>query len=125
MWQKSSSGSISGISGSVDLNECYVDYPAQIKAAGLNGFSAQSTENSAESVTLTKGQVVRIKANTPIFANETATTASSRIASGTYYLYDGILCKNHRYRITTKSDYCGKTPVGRYVTGFVSADNFE
>ena len=28
-----------GISGNVDLNEAYEDYPAIIKAAGLNGFS--------------------------------------------------------------------------------------
>lgn len=39
MWQYSSKGSISGISGSVDLDECYCDYPASIKAAGKNGFT--------------------------------------------------------------------------------------
>lgn len=38
MWQKSSTGKINGISGNVDLNECYVDYPKQIKADGRNGF---------------------------------------------------------------------------------------
>lgn len=38
MWQKSSKGSISGISGNVDLNECYIDYPTRIKNAGDNGF---------------------------------------------------------------------------------------
>ena len=30
MWQKSSKGSIAGISGSVDLNECYNDFPSII-----------------------------------------------------------------------------------------------
>ena len=39
IWQKSSTGSVSGISGKVDLDEAYEDYPAIIKAAGLNGFS--------------------------------------------------------------------------------------
>ncbi len=39
MWQKSSSGKISGISGNTDLDECYVDYPSVIQSAGLNGFS--------------------------------------------------------------------------------------
>lgn len=38
MWQKSSTGKVSGIKGNVDLNECYVDYPRQIKADGRNGF---------------------------------------------------------------------------------------
>jgi GH25 family lysozyme M1 (1,4-beta-N-acetylmuramidase) len=42
IWQKSSSGKINGISGNVDLNECYIDYPEQIKKAGLNGFSKKS-----------------------------------------------------------------------------------
>ena len=39
MWQKSSTGHIAGINGNVDVNECYVDYPAQIKADGRNGFT--------------------------------------------------------------------------------------
>lgn len=38
MWQKSEKGSVSGISGNVDLNECYVDYPEIIQNARLNGF---------------------------------------------------------------------------------------
>lgn len=39
IWQKSSEGSVYGISGNVDLDECYIDYPTAIKKAGLNGFS--------------------------------------------------------------------------------------
>ena len=39
MWQKSSIGRISGISGNVDMNECYINYPERIQSAGLNGFS--------------------------------------------------------------------------------------
>ena len=38
MWQKSDTGSVSGISGNMDLDECYQDYPAIIQQAGLNGF---------------------------------------------------------------------------------------
>ena len=38
LWQHSSHGSIPGINGRVDLDRCYVDYPAIIKAAHLNGF---------------------------------------------------------------------------------------
>ena len=38
MWQYSWKGKISGISGDVDLDYCYTDYPAQIKAKGLNGY---------------------------------------------------------------------------------------
>ena len=38
MWQYSSAGRVNGIGGNVDMNECYVDYPKQIKADGKNGF---------------------------------------------------------------------------------------
>lgn len=38
MWQYSSSGSVNGINGRVDMNHCYRDYPAIIRGAGLNGF---------------------------------------------------------------------------------------
>lgn len=44
MWQYTSSGSVSGISGNVDMNIAYYDYPSIIKAAGLNGFSADKPE---------------------------------------------------------------------------------
>lgn len=38
MWQTSSTGKIPGISGNVDTDVCYIDYPSAIKAAGLNGY---------------------------------------------------------------------------------------
>jgi hypothetical protein len=38
MWQNSSSGHFDGISGNVDTDICYEDYPKLIKAAGLNGY---------------------------------------------------------------------------------------
>ena len=36
IWQYTSSGSVSGISGRVDMNAAYLDYPALIAASGLN-----------------------------------------------------------------------------------------
>jgi GH25 family lysozyme M1 (1,4-beta-N-acetylmuramidase) len=39
MWQNSSGGAVDGISGRVDTDYCYIDYPAQIKSAGLNGYT--------------------------------------------------------------------------------------
>ncbi|MBR7084246.1 MAG: endolysin, partial [Oscillospiraceae bacterium] len=39
MWQNGSGGTVDGISGRVDTDYCYVDYPTQIKAAGLNGYT--------------------------------------------------------------------------------------
>lgn len=54
IWQKSSTGSSSGISGNVDLNECYIDYPTEMRSAGLNGY--QKNNKDEEEVTLTIGE---------------------------------------------------------------------
>lgn len=42
IWQKSDKGTIDGISGNVDLNEAFKDYPMIMKMRGLNGFKAVS-----------------------------------------------------------------------------------
>ena len=44
MWQYSSKGSVNGISGNVDMNVCYTDYPTYIKNHGLSGYTASPTE---------------------------------------------------------------------------------
>ena len=41
MWQYTSSSKVNGISGNVDADECYVDYPKLIKTKGLNGFEKE------------------------------------------------------------------------------------
>ena len=48
MWQYTSSGQVSGISGNVDRDKAYKDYPAIIKEAGLNqsGSESGSGENN-------------------------------------------------------------------------------
>lgn len=56
IWQYSSKSSVSGISGNVDMNYCYVDYPTKIKAKGLNGFkktSSTQTVNTSPTVKTT------------------------------------------------------------------------
>lgn len=42
IWQYSSNGSIAGISGNVDLDYSYIDYPAIIRKKGLNGYDANT-----------------------------------------------------------------------------------
>lgn len=39
IWQHSETGHVPGISGNVDLDECYVDYPTIMKTAGKNGYT--------------------------------------------------------------------------------------
>ena len=95
--------------------------------AGYSVFDSSGkavyTNNSSRK--FAKGQAVHIGSNVPLFANDTATTPAARLTAGTYYIYDGVPCKLGRYRITTTAANCGKTPVGKYVTGYVSWDNFK
>ena len=44
IWQYSDNGKVSGISGNVDMNISYKDYPSIIKANGLNGFKQDATQ---------------------------------------------------------------------------------
>lgn len=44
MWQYSWKGSVLGISGDVDMNISYKDYPSAIRKQGLNGFCADEKQ---------------------------------------------------------------------------------
>lgn len=72
-----------------------------------------------------KGDTVTIADGAPLFASAEAVEPARNLTGGTYYIYDGIVQKNGRYRITIKPEYCGNTPIGMYVTGYVSLDNFS
>lgn len=47
IWQSGQRTDIPGISGKVDVNTCYVDYPTKIKAKGLNGFTKSASGKPA------------------------------------------------------------------------------
>lgn len=46
IWQYSSTGRVSGISGNVDMDLSYVDYPATITGGGFNGYAKGTTTGS-------------------------------------------------------------------------------
>lgn len=77
----------------------------------------KATTNAAE-------PVKAIKQGTPVNLSKTKLYGSSvakehaTTKTGTFYLYDGKEVKG-RYRITTKPEYCGKTPLVKYVTGWI------
>ncbi|MBQ6864150.1 MAG: hypothetical protein IJO14_07930 [Clostridia bacterium] len=48
IWQYSSTGSVDGITGNVDMNYVYQDFTTPIRRLGLNGFAAQTPEPPAE-----------------------------------------------------------------------------
>lgn len=57
MWQYSSSGSVPGISGRCDMNNCYKNYPNIIQTANLNGFTSKPKLYSIATTGMTKGDV--------------------------------------------------------------------
>lgn len=52
MWQYSNAGSVPGISGRVDMDYCYQDFPTIIKAAGLNGYGKQPEKEKMYTLTI-------------------------------------------------------------------------
>ena len=97
MWQYSSTGKVTGITGNVDLNYCYVDYlkyPQNFKAG--------------TKVTLN---------NTPIYTSSINKKPSSYL-NGTYYIYDGIVM-NNRFRITNLKKNVNSLPISSKVSGYV------
>ena len=57
MWQYSSTGSVPGVSGNVDLDRCYRDFPSIIRSEGLNGYG--TTRYKVTVSGLTKAQSIK------------------------------------------------------------------
>ncbi len=55
IWQYSSTGRIDGISGNVDLDECYRDFPPLMKEYGKNGFGKETEQPQLPVYTYTTG----------------------------------------------------------------------
>ena len=83
--------------------------------AGYSVFDENGTAVFAEKANK-NGDKITLK-NAVLYASSTAKSGVKK--TGTFYLYDGVEV-NGRYRITKKAGYCGKTPIGQYVTGWVS-----
>ena len=79
MWQYSSSGSISGIEGNVDLNICYVDYDTLINGGTYTGGTVTPTLSVYDQGTnqVVSGQIVDILAQ--IVQNEVGGASSPEV----------------------------------------------
>lgn len=116
MWQYTSSGTVDGISGRVDMDIAYKNYPEIIKRKQLNGWSGADVPQTPESHAYAAGKSLALN-NTPIYISAT----SKKIAgykSGTYYVYDGNVI-NGRIRITNSAARVGKKPASENVTGYM------
>lgn len=149
MWQYSDKGKVAGISGNVDMDYAYKDYPSIIKKAGLNGFKKETTkpaekpanntvEKPAEkpetkpakkpadktadkSNKKTKEKYVK-GAKVVLIKKPIYSSAYTKAASGTktgIFYLYDGVNVNGRYRITVKKNMCGKKPTYQYVTGWI------
>ena len=143
IWQYSSKGKVDGIKGNVDMDISYKDYPAIMKANGLNGYAKKTTEKATSQKTGTKAGDKTIDTKLPTETPKTqnkgisgqkkgtcvtlkdanlyksATSDKvSRVISGKYWIYDGNKV-NGRYRITNKEKNVGRNPLALFVTGWV------
>lgn len=119
IWQYSSNGTVNGISGRVDLDYAYKNYPRIMEANGLNGYKkgGNASRPSSPAASFPAKMMVTLH-NTPLYISATAKTAAAK-KSGTFYIYDGKEI-NGRYRITTAPERAGKTPIAQNVTGYVN-----
>ncbi len=127
IWQKSSKGKVSGISGYVDLDEAYKCYPSIMKYNGLNGYEkSQAKPNKTESKPAEKvykaGDKLLLN-KMKLYASATMTSEAS-VISGEYYVYDGKII-NNRIRITNSKGNVNRKPIGNFVTGYIKISDGE
>lgn len=115
IWQYTSSGTVEGISGRVDLDIAYKEYPSIMKSKGLNGFTSTPATNPSTQK-YKAGDSVQLN-NTPIYVSSTSKKVAA-YKSGTFYIYDNNVI-NNRMRITNAKSRVGKKPVSENVTGYM------
>lgn len=64
IWQYTSSGTVEGISGRVDMDYAYVDYPSIIAQAGLNGYIKTAPEPVAPKPTVKPAPTPKVEPQT-------------------------------------------------------------
>ena len=89
---------------------------------GYEVFDEQGSVVFSNVLKYGKGEKVYL-ADAKLYASADSKTEVRTIA-GEYYLYDGKEL-NGRYRVTVKPEYCGNTPAGKYVTGYVDKNNMR
>lgn len=131
MWQYTSSGSVDGISGRVDRDCAYKNYPAIMRKKGLNGFRKETQKpkpvpappsKPVPDLKFAPRQTVRLS-KTPLYVSSTAKRPAAR-KTGTYYIYDGKEIRG-RYRLTSSPARAGKRPVALNVTGWINESDLK
>lgn len=84
LWQYSATGTVGGISGDVDMNVAFKDYPTIIKRGGYNGYAKANSVKVDEEWIITEDNV------------------NVRSGAGTSYAKVGTVSKNKRIHVTEK-----------------------
>lgn len=61
LWQYSATGTVSGISGNVDMDVSYIDYPSLIRRIGKNGFSKGNTASTVSAYYTTTASSLTVR----------------------------------------------------------------
>ena len=83
--------------------------------AGYAVFDSSGKQVYPVSKSYAKGTRIELK-NSMLYRSSTGKDGVRR--TGIFYIYD-VIEMNGRYRITSKPEYCGKAPMGSYVTGWI------
>lgn len=90
-----------------------------IKSCGAGYSVFDENGNAVHSInavkSYAKGAKIELK-DVNLYVSSTAPSGIKK--TGIFYLYDGMVV-NGRMRITVKPEYCGNTPIGKYVTGWI------
>lgn len=86
-----------------------------ISKTALLSSTSSKVKNIAD-LKLKVGTKITLK-DVKIYDTATSTNVK-KIASGIYYLYDGIILGN-RYAITNSAEYIGKTPSSTFIKGYI------
>ena len=131
------SNKIDGISGTVDKDYVYKDYPAwyakkngntvtptvnvtPVAKPEVKPVSAPSTPIKESVNILSTGSEINLN-NVSLYASATSSNAVSK-KSGKFYVYSDSN-SNGRIRITNSKSNVGKTPAGSYVTGWINVSD--
>ena len=81
MWQYSSTGRVNGISGNVDMDIAFKDYPAIIQQRGLNGFALPTM------VQVPRGGYITVTITGNVTAGDGAVIKTGRVSNTAIRLY--------------------------------------
>ena len=85
-------------------------------------INGKETSSETSSASLKAGTKVNLN-NIELYVSATASNYSTK-KSGTYYIYSDEI-SNNRIRITNSENNVGKTPAGKYVSGWIKTSDVK